>query len=127
MAAPIALLIESGQHWLKRSAEIAFETAWRFLAAAGVLAPRNSSAPWLARPTPPQRTVLVTDQITNTCDDFRLDRNFQGIEVIPRAGTVIAHDGRREIRTPYDNCVLVMPMQRAARGQTVVRLGRFED
>jgi predicted deacylase len=126
LASPIALLIECGQHWLKHSAEIAVETAWRFLAAAGVLAPRDA-APWLARPALPQRTVLVTDRITNASDDFRLERNFQGIEIIPRAGTLIAHLGRREIRTPYDNCVLVMPMRRSAPGQTAVRLGRFED
>ncbi len=126
MAPPIALLIESGQHWLKHSAEVALETAWRFLATAGVLAPRDA-APWLARPALPQRTVLVTDRITIASDDFGFEGDFQGIEVIPRAGTVIAHDGRQKIRTPYDNCVLVMPMRRSARGQTAVRLGRFED
>lgn len=125
-APPIALLIESGQHWLKQSAEVALETAWRFLAAAGVLTPRDA-APWLARPLLKQRTVLVTERITIASDDFRFDENFQGIDVVPRAGTLIARDGRREIRTPYDNCVLVMPVRRAARGQTAVRLGRFED
>lgn len=42
----------------------------------------------------------------------------------------IATDGAREITTPYDDCVLVMPARRLARGQTAVRLGRrhrFED
>jgi hypothetical protein len=46
--------------------------------------------------------------------------------VIPRAGTVIARDGKTDIRTPYDQCVLIMPTRRISRGQTAVRLGRFE-
>jgi hypothetical protein len=45
--------------------------------------------------------------------------------VIPKVGTVIAHDGSREVRTPYDNCVLVMPTRRITKGQTAVRLGRY--
>jgi hypothetical protein len=47
--------------------------------------------------------------------------------VIPRAGTVIAYDAGKEIRTPYDDCVLIMPTRRLVRGQTAVRLGRFEE
>ena len=42
-----------------------------------------------------------------------------------KVGTVIAKDGGREIRTPYDNCVLVMPTRRITKGQTAVRLGRY--
>jgi hypothetical protein len=45
--------------------------------------------------------------------------------VVPRAGTVIATDGPKPIRTPYDDCVLVMPTATPRRGQTAVRLGRF--
>jgi hypothetical protein len=47
------------------------------------------------------------------------------MEVIPKAGTLIANDGKDEIRTPYDDCVLIMPSRRTAVGQTAVRLGRF--
>jgi hypothetical protein len=49
----------------------------------------------------------------------------QALEVVPRAGTVIATDGPKPIRTPYDDCVLVMPTATPRRGQTAVRLGRF--
>ena len=38
---------------------------------------------------------------------------------------LIVTDGDREVRTPYDDCVLVMPSKRLYRGQTAVRLGRF--
>ena len=125
-APPIALLVECGQHWLRDSADVALETTWRFLAAAGVLGERDAAA-WLARPAPHQRTVRVTDRVTIATDNFSLDERFQGLDVVPRAGTVIARDGAQEIRTPYDDCVLIMPVYRSVRGQTAVRLGRFED
>jgi len=29
------------------------------------------------------------------------------------------------VRTPYDDCVLIMPSRRLVKGQTAVRLGRY--
>jgi predicted deacylase len=123
---PVSLLIECGHHWARGTADIAIETAWRFMAAAGVL-PHSDTVDWLRREALPQRTVAVTHRITAASDHFCFKQNFQGLEVIAEAGTVIAQDGRIEVRTPYDNCVLVMPTLRLAQGQTAVRLGRFED
>jgi hypothetical protein len=37
---------------------------------------------------------------------------------------VIALDDGRRIVTPYDDCVLVMPVERPQAGTTAVRLGR---
>lgn len=125
-AAPISLLIECGHHWARSTADVAIETAWRFMAAAGVLS-HSDAVDWLRREAPPQRTIAVTHRITAASDHFRFKQNFQGLEVIAEAGTVIAQDGRIDVRTPYDNCVLVMPTLRLAQGQTAVRLGRFED
>jgi hypothetical protein len=34
-------------------------------------------------------------------------------------------DGDTEIRTPHDDCLLVMPSLRPSRGHTAVRLARF--
>jgi predicted deacylase len=119
-----ALLVECGQHWESRTAEIASDTTRRFLAASGVLASADAAA-ILKRPAPPQRVVTVTDAITIAGDHFDFAEDYRGMEVIPRAGTVIAHDGGKEIRTPYDECVLIMPSRRLQRGQTAVRLGRF--
>jgi predicted deacylase len=121
----IALLVESGQHWLKATAETAGEAAWRFLAATGVL-DKADAAPWIERPPVAQRVIQVTDRVTIQSDDFRFFDTYEGFEVIDRKGTVIARDGGKEIRTPYDDCVLIMPSRRFARGQTAVRLGRFE-
>jgi predicted deacylase len=122
----VALLIESGQHWAKATAETASEAAWRFLAATGVLSDADA-APWRERPRAAQRVIQVTDRVTIQSDDFRFFDTYEGFEVIERAGAVIARDGGRDIRTPYDDCVLIMPSRRFARGQTAVRLGRFEE
>jgi hypothetical protein len=56
---------------------------------------------------------------------FRFARNIKGLDVISKAGTLIAYDGATPITTPYDDCVLIMPSQRLSRGLTAVRLGRF--
>jgi hypothetical protein len=119
-----ALLVECGQHWERRAAEVAIDTAERFLAATGILADEESAS-ILARPAPPQRVITVTDAVTIESDDFRFVAEYRGLEVIPAAGTVIATQGGREVRTPYDDCVLIMPSRRLIRGQTAVRLGRF--
>ena len=56
---------------------------------------------------------------------FEFTQAYTGNEVLPRAGTVIAHDSGQYITTPYDNCVLVMPSIRQLRpGVTTVRLGQ---
>jgi len=119
-----ALLVECGQHWEKRTAEVALETTLWFLHAAGILGDE-----WVflrrGRRIPPQRVVTVTDAITIAGDRFDFADDYRGMEVIPRAGTVIAHDDGNAIRTPYDDCVLIMPSRRLQRGQTAVRLGRF--
>ncbi len=121
-----ALLVECGQHWEQRAADVAIETTWRFLAASGILA-ADRSAQILAAPVPPQRLVIVTDAVTIESDDFRFAADYRGLEVIAKAGTVIGRDGSRDIRTAYDDCVLIMPSRRLGRGQTAVRLGRFEE
>jgi predicted deacylase len=118
-----ALLVECGQHWEKRTADVALDTALWFLHATGIL-PDNWAFLRRGRRTA-QRVVTVTDAITIAGDRFDFADDFRGMEVIPRAGTVIAHDGNNEIRTPYDECVLIMPSRRLSRGQTAVRLGRF--
>jgi predicted deacylase len=124
-AAPqTALLVECGQHWERRAAEVAIETTWRFLAVAGVL-PDARAAAILAASAPPQRLIAVTDVVTIASDDFRFTADYRGLEVIPKAQTLIGRDGGRELRTPYDDCVLIMPSRRLGRGQTAVRLGRF--
>ncbi len=121
-----SLLVECGQHWEQCAALVALDTTRRFLAASGILPPAEAAA-ILAAAVPPQRVITVTDAVTIAGDQFEFAEAYRGLEIIPRAGTVIARDGGRDIRTPYDDCVLIMPSRRLLRGQTAVRLGRFTD
>jgi predicted deacylase len=122
----VALLVECGHHWARSTVDVAIETAWRFLAAAGILS-TDEAAFRLGPELPRQQTVLVTHRVTAASEEFRFSQDYRGLEVIPRTGTIIAHDGNTTIRTPYDDCVLVMPTRRFVRGQTAVSLGHFED
>ncbi len=119
-----ALLVECGQHWARRTADVARETTLRFLARFGIIDPEQGPFRF-ADTLPVQKMVEVTHPVTITADAFRFARVFTGLEVIQQAGTLIGWDGEREVRTPYDDCVLVMPSKRLYRGQTAVRLGRF--
>jgi predicted deacylase len=119
-----ALLVECGQHWEKASADVAMQTTMRFLRHSGIVDPAFLDTQ-IAGDPPLQKFVTVTGPITIKHEDFRFVETFVGMEVIPKAGTLIANDGKDEIRTPYDDCVLIMPSRRTAVGQTAVRLGRF--
>jgi len=120
-----ALLVECGQHWEKSSAPIAIHSALRFLLVNGVV-----DAAWAAEgleglELPAQRFVEVTGPVTIASDAFRFVQEFNGLEVIPKAGTVIAWDGEAPVATPYDDCVLIMPSRRLNPGASAVRLGRY--
>jgi predicted deacylase len=119
-----ALLVECGPHWEKSTGEVATLTAYRCLAACDVLVP-GANRRIMEIAAPPQRVIEVTEAVTVASDDFRFVAPYRGLEIIPRAGTEIARDGGRAVVTPYDDCVLVMPSLRLARGQTAVRLGRY--
>lgn len=123
----IALLLEAGQHWDSRAVGVARNTLMRFLIAAGALERAQAPAGWLLGDVVPPVPVEVTEAVVAQSMDFRFTQNFVGGEIIARAGTVIAVDAGREIVTPHDDCVLVMPSLRQLRpGVTTVRLGRPE-
>jgi len=128
-SAKTALLIECGQHWEHRSAEVATDVTLRFLIAAGSVQPADVAA--LGGPDfgahPRQRVIEVTEAVTITGDRFDFAGDYRGLEVLGKKGSLIGRDGEREVRTPYDNCVLIMPSRRLVRGQTAVRLGRYLD
>jgi predicted deacylase len=122
-----ALLIEAGQHWEKRSAEVATDVTLRFLIALGTVTSEDVAA--LGGPdfaaTPQQKIIEVTEAVTINGGHFEFIAPYIGLEVIAKQGTVIGHDDGKEVRTPYDDCVLIMPSRRLIRGQTAVRLGRY--
>ncbi|WP_193371382.1 succinylglutamate desuccinylase/aspartoacylase domain-containing protein [Pelagibius marinus] len=119
-----ALLIECGQHFALESATVAFETALRFLAAVGSLSPATVAGYGVDCAPAPQRVIEVTERITAAGNDFAFARPFRGMDVLAEAGTVIARDGGKPVVTPYDDCVLIMPVAHPQAGATAVRLGR---
>ena len=122
-----ALLVECGQHWRAETAAVASDIAYRFLVQLDMIHVDEARPHQLPAQPAPNRWIEVTDAINVSDEESRFTGDYQGLEVIPSAGTVIGVDGRREIRTPYDDCVLVMPARRLAPGQTAVRLGRYID
>ena len=115
-----AVLVEAGQHWEGATVDAMAQTARRALGHYGIAG--RAPAPL---PEPPV-LARVTETVTATSHNFMFLREFRGGDIIPKAGTVIAQDGAREIRTPHDECILIMPTPVAPRGHTAVRLARFE-
>ncbi len=127
---PVAVLVEAGQHWepdavaVTQACVVGLLRYLDMLDAAGLarLATDNrSGAPESLRPSFAEVTTVVTAGTAN----FSFVQPFRGGEVLAQRNTLIALDGATEIRTPHDNCLLVMPSLRPSRGHTAVRLARF--
>jgi predicted deacylase len=121
-----ALLVECGQHWEAASARVAVDTTLRFLMHFDSI-DRDFAAAHLdsAATAQAQQVVEVTEVVTISTEGFSFVRPWLGMEILPEAGTLLGRDGDTELRTPYDDCVLIMPSQRLRKGQTAVRLGRI--
>jgi predicted deacylase len=114
-----AVLIECGQHWARSSVEVAIDTCARFLAVAGMTGKRY--------PPLEQRVIRVTEPVVAKSMAFRFARPWKGLEVVPKTGTLVAQDGEHAWKTPYVDCVMVMPSVRHLKpGTTMVRLGRYD-
>jgi len=122
-----ALLVECGQHWERAAPEVARQSTLRFLRHFGMVDGALLDLHLDPGPLPAQRVIEVTDAVTIAGDDFAFAVPVHGLAVVPEAGTLLATDGGTAIRTPYDDCVLIMPTRHPKRGETAVRLGRFVD
>lgn len=122
-----AVLVECGQHWARGAGDVAIEVVLRFLLHLGVIDRDFAGAHVPGQAPPKQKFIEVTEAVTIRSDGFRFAQAYRGLEVIGRAGTILGHDGDTPVRTPYDDCVLIMPSRRLARGQTAVRLGRYVE
>jgi predicted deacylase len=117
-----ATLVEAGQHWEAETVDMTIACVAGLLHHLRLI--DNGALP----PAParsPQRFAEVTTAVTANTTGFSFVQPFRGGEVIGRRNTLIAMDGAEEIRTPHDNCLLVMPSLRPSRGHTAVRLARF--
>jgi len=121
-----AVLFEAGQHWEAEAVPRSIEAAIRFLRAVGAVEPDFGAEVLAERPAPAaQKTIEVVAPVTVETEAFAFADDYRGMEVIESAGTLIARDGDREVRTPHDACVLIMPSRRLTPGKTAVRFGRF--
>lgn len=119
-----AVLVEGGQHWQSATVQtvrVAVAALLRHLKLAPDHATLNPSGSEL-----PPRYALVTDVITATTPGFAFVQPFRGGDIVPKRNTLIALDGTTEVRTPHDDCLLVMPSLRPSRGHTAVRLARID-
>ena len=121
-----AVLLECGQHWERSAVEVALDTALRFLKASGAVDAAWADSRLRLEPPAQQRLIRVMEPVVAKTMQFRFARDFGGLEVLPVMGTLVATDGETQWRTPYDDCVMVMPsMAHLKPGTTMVRLGRY--
>lgn len=122
-----ALLIECGQHWNAAAAPVALDTALYFLQALDML-PDGFFDEHVTHANPPAQQMLdVTHGYTTKTAQFKFSEDYTGLEEFKDQGTLIAIDGTEEIRTPYANCVLVMPHAVAEADRRVLRFARHHN
>ncbi len=121
-----SLLIECGFHGDPRSRAVAQDIVLRFLREAGALdaASLDRLLPgWRLPDAPRQWALEVTGGVVAKSRGFRFAAPYTGLEVFEQAGALIGWNDGEPVRTPYGDCVLVMPsVRQALPGVTVVRL-----
>ncbi len=123
-----ALVVECGQHWEASAANVARDAVARFLALCGIVDPADLPAAWYQPLPGVLKLVRVTEPVVAPTMDFRFVADYTGLETFAEAGTVFGWRDGEPVKTPYPNCVLVMPSVRQLRpGVTVVRLGRLQE
>ncbi len=136
-----ALLLEAGQHWERAALTAARDVTARALVAAGVVDADDLPKGWRQPNVEKQRVIRVTEAVVAQSAAFTFAQPFRGFEVLGK-GALIGREPSvmtagqqgtptaswREVRAPFDDCVLVMPsLRHAAAGVTVVRLGTMEE
>jgi predicted deacylase len=117
-----ANLLEAGQHWEPATVDQVATCVAGLMTGLGVC---DHALP--AAPHTPQRFARVTDAVIAATSGFAFVQPCRGGDVIPRRNTLIALDGDTEVRTPHDDCLLIMPSLRPSRGHMAVRLAQFCD
>jgi predicted deacylase len=118
-----AVLVEAGQHWHPDTVDMTRRSVAGALRHLHMTGPHPALPPPQSAPAP--RVAEVTTVVTAATASFQFVQPFKGGDVIAARNTLLAIDGETEVRTPHDNCLLVMPSLRPSRGHTAVRLARM--
>lgn len=112
----IALQVEAGQHWRSETVDVAEAITYQFLETLGLLSAAVSA------PRHDQKILRVVE--IPRCDGggFTFRDDFANGTHFPDTGTIIATEGDRAIRTPRDDCYLIMPVHFRRPSGTI---GRF--
>ena len=122
-----ALLVEAGQHWRADAVTVSMDVTLRFLRHTGVISEDTFQAHIHSdgADLTDQQYIKVSGPHTIESDIFTWADDYTGMELIEKAGTVIGRDGNRDVVTPYDNCVLIMPNKLKTKGHSAVRFGQL--
>ena len=118
-----ALLIECGWHGDPYSRRVAEDAVFRLMQLSGCIDPAQLPPDWPVAVPPARWALTVTQAVVARSTRFRFARPWRNLQRVARRGTLIATDDGRPVRSPHDDCVLVMPSTRQLRpGVTMVRL-----
>lgn len=112
-----SLLLEAGLHWQPETVMQSRHTVLSLLRRLGMCSGQS-------KPKPSQYAEVLKT-ITAHTNRFEFVREFRGGEIIPKVGTLIAHDGDKKIYTPDDNLIMIMPSLKVGYGHTAVRLAKL--
>ncbi|GAA4333614.1 M14 family metallopeptidase [Variovorax defluvii] len=112
-----ALVAECGQHFLQATADMAVAVTLDFLGHFGLIEREPQPAP-----APQRRLELLQTRMVKT-PEFRFVRPLVGFEVFAK-DALIAVDGDEEIRSPCDDCTVLMPARVPIVGREAVYLTR---
>jgi predicted deacylase len=113
-----AVVAECGQHFLKASSDLATLVALDFVAHYGLI---DKTTPPRG-PAPQRRFELLETHVIKTTE-FRFARPVVGFETFAK-GELVATDGPTEIRSPCDDCTILMPSMKAVVGKEACYLLR---
>ncbi|MBF0280883.1 MAG: succinylglutamate desuccinylase/aspartoacylase family protein [SAR324 cluster bacterium] len=114
----VAVQLEAGQHWEKSSIDEGETIVIQFLECTGII-PATKKAP-----NKVQKQLRIVQTILPEGGIFRYAKDFQNGVFFREKGSLIGYAGieKTEVRTPQDNCYLLMPVHfRLAGGSS----GRF--
>lgn len=98
----------------------------RFLAQCGTIDDAFLALHRRAVPAVP-RDMITTHVVVARGPGAALDHAWPDIAEVAAAGTLLGHDGIAEIRTPYRNAMLVLPVQRPRPGPPMLCFARTVD